>query len=143
LREKLANGIKEKGLGGFIKMPGVLPHEKLIDLYKNGEIDCVVLPSINTPSGEHEGIPVAIMEAMVYEVPVISTNTGAIPELLGGGAGIMVKEKSGAELANAIKNAMFDKSKTEKMANIAREKIENDFNIQKTTRALLELIKIS
>lgn len=140
LREKLANDVKKRRLDGFIKMPGALPHERLIELYKNGKIDCVVLPSITTSSGEHEGIPVALMEAMAYGVPVISTNTGTIPELLSGGAGILVKEKSGADLAKAIKTIMFDQEAANKMTQVARKKIEDDFNVEKNTRALLKLI---
>jgi len=142
LREKLANDIKKRGLDGFIKMPGVLPHEKLIDLYKNGVINCVVLPSISTPAGDHEGIPVALMEAMAYGVPVISTDTGAIPELLAGGAGIIVKEKSGAELAAAIRKIMLESEATNKMAQVARKKIEDDFDVEKNTRTLLKLINL-
>lgn len=139
-REVIVAEVRRNGLEQIIKIPGALAHEKLIDLYKNKKINCVILPSITTPSGEHEGIPVSLMEAMAYGVPVISTNTGAIPELLSGGAGILVKEKSGADLAKAIRTIMLDQEATNKMTQAARKKIEDDFNVEKNTHALLKLI---
>jgi colanic acid/amylovoran biosynthesis glycosyltransferase len=140
LRGKLINNINERGLNGFINMPGAIPHEELIELYKNREIDCVVLPSINTSSGEHEGIPVALMEAMALGIPVVSTDTGAIPELLYGGAGMLVKEKSSADLAAAIQTLMGENSVAEEMALAARRRMESDFDIKKNVREMLRLI---
>ena len=39
--------------------------EKIIEMYKAGNVFSIVLPSILTASGEHEGIPVALVEAML------------------------------------------------------------------------------
>lgn len=141
LRQSLADDIKKKGLEDFIKMPGILPHEELIGLYESGKVDCVVLPSIVASAGVHEGVPVALMEAMARGIPVISTDTGAIGELLTGGAGMMAKERSATDLAAAIKKLMLDKKFAGDMAQIARKKIEDDFNIEKNTHALLRLIE--
>ncbi len=85
-------------LGDIIIFYGAKPHERLLELYRNREIDCVVLPSIVTEKGEYEGIPVSLIEAMSYKIPVVSTNTGGIPELLEGGAGIIVEQKNPYEL---------------------------------------------
>jgi glycosyltransferase involved in cell wall biosynthesis len=141
LKPELKKAVKERGLENYISMPGPLPHENLFEKYLNKEIDLVVLPSIIARDGDLEGIPVALMEAMAYGLPVISTDTGGIPELLSGGAGVMVKEKSSADLAAAVKKIMLDSETAEKMGRAARKKIENSFNAAKNVRALLELIK--
>lgn len=38
--------------------------------------DAYILPSYN------EGLPISILEAMSYSLPIISTNVGGIPEIL-------------------------------------------------------------
>jgi len=140
LRIKLESLIGEKKLTNFVKMPGTLPHEKLIKMYKNKEIDVVVLPSIITKI-EHEGIPVSLMEAMAYRIPVISTNTGGIPELLSNGAGIIVEEKSPKQLAEIILKIMKNKNLRKELAERGYQKVQKEFNIKKNTKTLLELMQ--
>ena len=40
-----------------------------------------IQPSITAESGDQEGIPVSLMEAMAVGVPVVSTRHSGIPEL--------------------------------------------------------------
>jgi glycosyltransferase involved in cell wall biosynthesis len=141
LRAALINDIKNRELPDYIKMPGALPHNQLVSLYRRGKVNCVILPSINTDSGEHEGIPVSLMEAMANEIPVISTNTGGIPELLVNGAGIIVPEKSVDALAQALQNLMDNPIIAQKIARVGHQKIESDFDIEKNTLELLRLIQ--
>ncbi len=101
LREDLEKIVNDMNLGDIIIFYGAKPHERLLELYRNREIDCVVLPSIVTEKGEYEGIPVSLIEAMSYKIPVVSTNTGGIPELLEGGAGIIVEQKNPYELSRS------------------------------------------
>jgi len=141
LRAKLENLIEEKGLDDYIKMPGAIPHEKLMMEYENREIDVVILPSIITKSGEHEGIPVALMEAMAYGIPVISTNTGGIPELIGDGSGIIVEEKNAKAIADAIEGLILDKNFYRMLSLKGREKILKEFSIKENVKNLLSLFK--
>lgn len=141
LRDKLENHVGKKEITNYIKMPGIIPHDKLIEMYRKREIDLVVLPSITTQKGEHEGVPVALMEAMTYGIPVISTNTGGIPELLSGGAGIIVGEKSPEQLAKAIRKIMEKEDFRKELSNRGHQKIQKEFNIEKNTKTLLELIQ--
>jgi colanic acid/amylovoran biosynthesis glycosyltransferase len=141
LKEELENLIKEKKLTDFIAMPGAIPHENLLKMYKNREIDMVILPSITTRDGEHEGIPVSLMEAMAYGIPVISTNTGGIPELLYNGAGIIVNEKSPEQLAEAILKVMKSKDLRRELTEREFQRIKENFNIEKNTKILLKLIQ--
>lgn len=143
LREKLESLIVERKLVDYIKMPGPIPHEKLIDMYKNREVDIVILPSITTYKGEHEGIPVSLMEAMAYGIPVISTNTGGIPELMSGGAGIIVEQRSPDQLAQAIIRIMKDTNFTRELSERGYQRVQSEFNIDKNVENLLEAIQKS
>jgi len=140
-RKDLEELIKKKSLESYIKMHSLIPNERLIQMYKNNEVDIVILPSINTKNGEHEGIPVSLMEAMAYSIPVISTNTGGIPELLYEDAGIIVEEKKPEQLAMAIIKLIKDKNLREKIGRQGRKRVCKEFNIQKNIKKLLELFE--
>ena len=57
--------------------------------------DCFVVPSLK------ESFPNAVIEAFFMKVPVVGTNVGGIPELLGSDRGILCKPD-----ANALKDAL-------------------------------------
>jgi colanic acid/amylovoran biosynthesis glycosyltransferase len=123
----------------YIHFLGRLPHEELLELYRTGRIDAVVLPSIVTAEGEKEGIPVALMEAMSYGIPVISTKTGGISELLGEGGGILVEQKDPAALAEALEMLISNTEYFTTVANRGRQRILKDFDLSLISEKLLTL----
>jgi colanic acid/amylovoran biosynthesis glycosyltransferase len=141
LKQKLANYIDKKGLNDIVKIEGQLPRNKLMELYQTGQIDVVVIPSINTEDGQHEGIPVSLMEAMAYGIPVVSTNTGAIPELIGDGSGVMIKEKNAGALAEAIDRLIKDAEYYTVIAKRGKSEVLTHFNSASIAEALLRLFK--
>lgn len=66
--------IRKLGLEANIECLGWVSGEAKIDLLR--EADIFVLPSYN------EGLPVSILEAMSWSIPVITTTVGGIPELI-------------------------------------------------------------
>ena len=88
MRKFLESLAARLGLQDAVEFMGQVQHAGLLQLYQACNIDMVVLPTL------HEGIPVCLMEAMAYGVPVISTATGGIPELLRDGAGIIVPPRT-------------------------------------------------
>lgn len=69
--------IRENGLESFVTYEGWIAGQKKIDCL-NWE-DVYILPSYN------EGLPIAILEAMAYSHPIISTPVGGIPEIIKSG----------------------------------------------------------
>lgn len=141
LEREIREQIAQYKLDGIIHLTGRLPHDALMQMYKNGEVDAVVLPSIVTDDGEKEGIPVSLMEAMAYGMPVISTDTGAIPELLCEGAGILVSPGSAEALAQSIQELIGDRSTRERLARKGRERVKADFNLEKNVQRLINMMK--
>lgn len=130
LREALEQEVVELGLEESVKFLGQLPHEQLIGLYRQGEVDLVVLPSLDLGNGLHEGIPVSLMEAMAHAIPVISTSTGGIPELLEGGAGLMVPPADVAALAQAIQALTEDADWRRALGEAGQRRIEESFALE-------------
>ena len=71
-------------LGSSEKWHGIFPSNGLLIFGRLGTGFSGKL-SLDLGNGEHEGIPVSLIEAMAHGLPVISTQTGGIPELVTGG----------------------------------------------------------
>ena len=78
-------------------MKGAVDHEKLIDYYRTTPVDLF----LNVSSSE--GVPVSVMEAMSFGIPVIATNVGGTSEIVSGKTGMLVNaDISPEELAGKI-----------------------------------------
>ncbi|WP_422445572.1 glycosyltransferase family 4 protein [Thermoanaerobacterium sp. DL9XJH110] len=141
LENELKALINKLELKDNIIFKGKIGHDELLELYAKGEIDCVVLPSIVTDDGEKEGIPVSLMEAMANKIPVISTNTGGIPELLGDGAGILVEQKDPDALAEAIERLINDGELRRELQEKGYKKVYKEFYLPNVVDRLLYLMK--
>jgi colanic acid/amylovoran biosynthesis glycosyltransferase len=139
MKETLKNKVNELNLNKDIIFNDKLAHDELLAKYENGEFDCVILPSIVTAT-EKEGIPVSLMEAMAYKIPVVSTNTGGIPELLKDEAGILVAEKNPQELANGIIRLIEDRTYYEGIAQKGYNRVYEEFYLPNIVEELVKLM---
>lgn len=114
---------------------GHTQHE-IIHSELKSNIDIVVLPSINTADGQHEGVPVCLMEAMSYGIPVISTKTGSIEELLEPKLGLTVPEKDSLALAEKLEELIVDSERYESASLLVSQLITENWNVEKVTEQL-------
>ena len=124
-----------------VRFVGYVPHNKLMELYHSGKIDLLVLPSVSLLHNCHEGIPVSLMEAMACGIPVLSTTTGGIPELLHDGAGVMVPPQDAGGLADALERLIRDPDLRRRLAVAGRRRVEEEFNVRVTTSQLADRIR--
>jgi colanic acid/amylovoran biosynthesis glycosyltransferase len=108
LRNELQEVANRLGLSDRIEFLGQVDHADLMSRYRQHAFDLLVLPSIDMGGGEHEGVPVSLMEAMAHGIPVLSTRTGSIEELLVPELGATVEDKNADELASAIARMAID-----------------------------------
>jgi glycosyltransferase involved in cell wall biosynthesis len=106
------------------------------------ETDLFVLACRVAEIGDQDGIPVAIMEALAMEVPVISTRVSGIPELIKDGeTGILVPERDPKALAKAIVYIVQERSLSQELAINGRILVEREFNISKNVYRLSQLFQ--
>ena len=129
LRKKLATIARDLSIEHMVRFMGHLYHDDLLDLYRKRNVDIVVLPSVNLGRNEHEGVPVALIEAMGHCVPVVSTSTGGIPELLCDGSGIIVPPMDPVALADAMERLASDPGLRAEYARLGRNRVEKEFAI--------------
>jgi glycosyltransferase involved in cell wall biosynthesis len=70
-------------------------------------LDVLVLPSVTIPPAHREQFGRVLTEAMAAGIPVIGSNSGAIPEVIGD-AGLIVPERNSKALAEAIDSVLID-----------------------------------
>jgi glycosyltransferase involved in cell wall biosynthesis len=140
IRREVEAAIAARGLGDRIRMLGNVPHGTLVAALESGAYDLAVLASTET-GDEHEGIPVALMEAMAVELPVVATRTGSIPELVDASCGILVEQRDPAALADALRRLLADPQLRRSLGKKGRERVLASFSTDETTRELAELLR--
>lgn len=142
LRQAIEDHIVRLDVSQFVEMKGLMRLEEMYTMYREGLVDVVVLPSIVTSENEKEGIPVSLIDAMSFGVPVISTLTGGITELVLPGSGFLVEPCDSTALAQAMEHVMHHRESIENMAKVAREIIDQDFNVVKVVKVLVEFMQV-
>lgn len=123
-----------------IKFLGALPHKDVGEFIKS--LDIFILPCKKDSKGDMDGIPVALMEAMLLGVPVISTELSGIPELIvDNTTGLTALPGDKKSLISAIKKMIEDDGLREKMSMNAIEKVKKEFSLQKNTIQLNQLFQ--
>ena len=103
-----------------VEFLGELPHSQAMELLE--ACDLFVLPSYT------EGFPNVILEAMAFGKAIVATDVGAIPEMLEGNCGILVKPKDVEGLSIALKSLMHDGSKLADLGSRARERATAEYS---------------
>ena len=132
--------IEKLNLADHVKLLGARPNDQLAELFNRASI--FLMPCVTTPDGDMDGIPVAMMEAMACEVPVVSTAISGIPELVEDGiTGRLASEKNVEALAQILQELLGDMDKIEQFGKAARERVLADFCISENAATLRGLIK--
>lgn len=138
LRRELEGRVEGLGLQEQVHFLGAVPHQKLLARLSAGAWDMLVLPSIITAAGEKEGIPVAVIEAMGCRVPVVSTNTGGIPELFEGVTDPPLVPPGDPEaLADGIELQIHDPGLRGRLVEEGRRRVEESFAIEQVMNELV------
>nr|WP_157312552.1 glycosyltransferase [Microbacterium sp. MAH-37] len=98
LTDRIETDAATRGVRDRVALLGALPPEEVPDFYAS--IDVLAVPSVPTRDWTEQFGRVAV-EAMAAGVPVVSSDAGALPDVVGG-AGIVVPHSDAAALANAL-----------------------------------------
>ena len=142
LLTELQRRARDLGVSDLVEFTGDLAQPALFRMYRDGLVQAVVLPSIDLGDGEHEGIPASLIEAMAHAVPVISTRTGGIPELITGPTvGTLVGPGDGAALADAIADVLRDSHRARAIGHAAREAVAASWTAERSATVLLRAMQ--
>ena len=135
LEEDLRSLAGELGLAEHVEFAGWCSQERLAKLYAQAHL--FLHPSELTPTGDQEGIPNALLEAMATGLPAVATRHGGIPEAVCDGFdGLLVPEKSHDQLAAAILRLTGDNSSFSRMSAASAANIAQNFGAERQIQAL-------
>lgn len=129
----------ELGLADDVVLMGHRSREEVSATLRDS--DAMVLPSVTTADGDMEGIPVALMEALASEVPVVASSLSGIPELVRDGeTGLLAPEGDATALAAAIRRLRDDPQEAARMAAAGRERVLEAYDLERNAAELRRMI---
>lgn len=118
---ELKKYVIDNNLSKQVEFLGWITKEDKANILK--EADILILPSYN------EGLPIAILEAMAYALPVISTNVGSIAEaVIDNQNGYLINPGDIKLLAEKIQLIISDREKWKIFSLKSRKLAENKFS---------------
>ncbi|ARN74089.1 glycosyltransferase [Oceanicoccus sagamiensis] len=130
LREPLQSKIDQLGLNDVVTLQGNQSNTQ--QWFEQSDI--FVMSSLR------EGQPMALLEAMACALPIVSTRVGGIPAtVLEGEEALLVDSGSAEQLAAAIESLCCDLSRSETIANNARQRVIDEFSIDAVAKAHLKI----
>ncbi len=130
---KQLNGqVAEAGLEQFIHIQPAVSSAEKNKLFRAADI--FVYPSY------HEGMPMAVIEAMACGLPIIATQVGGLPDLVCPGLnGLLVPPGQPDQLANAIHQLVADPQLRRSMQTASFRMAQENFDIEKLVSRLLDV----
>ena len=123
---------KELGIYERVAFIPPVSHEALSQIYH--EFDALVLPSKTTPNWQ-EQFGRVLVESMACGTPVIGSNCGAIPEVIGN-AGIVFPEGNANALADKIMMLQRDIRLRKDLSFKGRIRVEQNFSAERVAQKL-------
>lgn len=139
LEEALRARVAERGLQGFVSIPGPQPQEEVRRLLQNATL--FVLACATEPDGGKDTLPTVIVEAMAAGLPVVSTRLAGVPEMVEHGVtGLLVEEKQPQLLADALETVLRDPVKAAQFGAQGKAAAEKRFAAEVTVKQLRKLL---
>lgn len=88
-----------------------------------------------------EGLPYALLEAGVADLPIVASNVGGIPDIIGEESGILVPPKHPEEFVKALKKIISNVSAEESSGGQNAHRIKETYSLQKMLRDTVSLYK--
>lgn len=142
LWETLKKQVKDLGLEEIVELTGPRTQDEVSRLL--AAANCYVQPSVVMPSGKMEGIPVALMEALACELPVVASDLSGIPELVRHmETGLLVPPRNAEAIADALEWVHQNAEQANLLALAGRGLVLKEFDLAANVRRLAGLFEKS
>jgi len=137
---ELVSKIEQLELSERIVLHGAKKRQEFIPLLMRARI--FVAPYVEIASGDKDGIPTAVLEAMSTGLPIVATDAGSISEAVTDGVeAVSVPQRDPERLADAIERVLGDRAMYARMGEAARRRAVSEFDVHVTEKALHERIR--
>ena len=134
--------VRRYDLGKYVKLHGSQSHDAVKQLMSLADI--FLQHSRTDPvTGDQEMMPVGILEAMAYNLPVVATRHAGIPEAVREGfTGFLVDEGDSRGMSNCIIELALDGELRKRMGCKARKRVNDRFSWGLERTSLLNLLNL-
>ncbi|MGY1836083.1 glycosyltransferase family 4 protein [Blastococcus sp. SYSU DS0510] len=112
------------GLRDAVRFTGPVPEEELVGLFQRATL--VAIPSL------YEGFSLPAVEAMACATPLVTTDAGALPEVVGTKAGLRVRAGDVGELTAALQLVLDSPSLAEQLGRAGRRRVLDTYTWRAT-----------
>lgn len=139
MEEDMRARIAALNVGAKVEVTGPKTETEIAEILSRSSL--FVLACVQADDGGMDNLPTVVMEAMAAGVPVISTPTAGVPEMvLPGETGLLVEQKSPAALAQAMRQILENPASGARMGDQGRRRACELFDIKHTTETLRRLL---
>jgi glycosyltransferase involved in cell wall biosynthesis len=139
-REALERQIAAAGLEDRVRLVGPRTHDDLPAEYASADI--VVVPSVMDATGDRDGLPNVVLEAMSSGRPVIASDVGAVSSaVVDRRTGVLVPPGDAGALAGALEYLVDQPECRERLGREARARVERDFELHSCTTRLRHFLE--
>ena len=126
-KSRLLAQVRALGLADRVTFAGIVTHDALAAEYD--EADVVVVPSICDASGDRDGLPNVVLEAMASAAAIVATDAGAITSAVrDGGTGIVVPAGDASALRAALRRLAEAPAERRRLGDAARDVAAREFD---------------
>ena len=137
---ELERAVSDLGLTGRVHLLGSMTQRQLFDEYRRASAFC--LPCRVADSGDRDGIPNVMVEAMACGLPVVGTDVSGLPELVVSGRnGLLVPPESPEAVAEALASLYEDTSLARALGMRAQASVRQRFDGDLLARELASLFR--
>jgi glycosyltransferase involved in cell wall biosynthesis len=140
VRPALEGAIAELGLHGRVQLLDPMTQAQLFDEYRRASAFC--LPCRVADSGDRDGIPNVMVEAMACGIPVVGTDVSGLPELVTSGEnGMLVPPEDPESVAEALARLHLDPELARALGRRAEATVRERFDGDRLARELATLFR--
>ncbi len=132
--------IKDLGVENEVILHGMKKQEELPPILRRCR--AFVAPYVEMGSGDKDGIPTAMLEGLASGLPVITTDSGSILEVVTTEVeGIVVPQRDSKAFGHALERLIKDPALERRMAKAARNRFDREFDIRVTEVRLHDRVR--
>jgi glycosyltransferase involved in cell wall biosynthesis len=140
LKEACIQLCKGLGISSHVTFHGAKPHREALEILSKAR--CFVQHSVTAPSGDREGTPVGVLEAMGMGLPVVTTQHGGIVDIVDNGiTGMLVEEYNMDGMAKAMLSYADDGVLAKQVGDKARGAVNANWTSEKSIGRLWKIIE--
>jgi 1,4-alpha-glucan branching enzyme len=132
-RESLKATLSHLNLENRVRFLGWLGKEELIAQYLKADV--MAIPS------EYEPFGLVALEALNYEVPVVSSNTGGLKEIISKGSGLLVPPGDAGAIARAVIHLLNYPLKAREMAQNGKKRLKEQYTWEIVAKRTIKAYK--